>query len=711
MQNLLQQMAAVTRDALVVIDGQDRILLWNAGAEAMFGYRSEESLGQPIGRLMPERYRQRHQQALQRIQQAQPAHYTGKTLSLYGLHRDGREIPIEASLSGWREGGETFFSAIIRDISERLALEERNEKVYQSQIAISNLLQIAIRPLALPELLQEALQTILAIPWLSLESRGAIFLLDESREWLLLTAQQNLPEEIRATCARVPVGECLCGQAALTQRVTFVERVDVQRQRCNTGVLNHGHYNIPILFNERLLGVIMAYVPPDHRSVQEEEQFLTSIAHTLAGVIERKEGERRLHDAKEAAELASRYKSEFLATISHEVRTPLNGIMGMAALLMEQRLSSKKLFYVEMIRKSGENLLNIINDVLDLSKIESGHLELEESPFLLREVRNELRDLFGELATKKGLHLRTRIATDVPLLVQGDVHRIRQILVNLLSNAIKFTEKGEITLRVGLARPPGDAVACDPTVAWIEFQVEDTGIGIPADVAQRLFQPFTQGDASTTRKYGGSGLGLAICRRLAERMHGSISLASTEGKGSLFTFLVPLKISTDLHKADTVAKPSKIHLPKDLHILVAEDNVVNQKLLHIMLKSAGIRVTTAEDGVVALRLLQGGRYDLVLMDCHMPEMDGLAACRALRRYEREQQRPRTPVVAVTANAMPGERERCLEAGMDDFLTKPLDKGDLYALLVRHLAPGKQGPPSDKETEWAGRSEEQPDAPV
>lgn len=685
MSRLLLKVAEATKDAIVVIDAQSHILLWNEGAETVFGYQREACLGQPLVNLMPERYRQRHLDALERIKNKTVSRYTGKTVELYGLHRDGREIPLEATLAGWVEEGDYFFSAIIRDISERIALEERNEKIYQSQMAISTLLQIAIRPLALPELLQESLKTILSIPWLSLESAGAIFLLDEAQENLILTAHQNLPTPISTACGTVPVGHCLCGEVALTRKITFVNKLT----RKDLGVgsddqHDHGHYSIPILFDEQLLGVIMAYVPPHHHALAEEEKFLITIANTLAGVIARKEGEQRLHKAKEAAEMASRYKSEFLATISHEVRTPLNGIMGMAALLMEKRLSSKKLFYVEMIRKSGENLLNIINDVLDLSKIEAGHIELEERLFSLRDMRNELRDLFGELALKKGLQLRTRIASDVPLHVIGDLHRIRQIWVNLLSNAIKFTEQGEIFLRIFSSDDPAD-----PQIVWIECQVEDTGIGISEEVAKRLFQPFTQGDASTTRKYGGSGLGLAICKQLAERMRGCVTLSSTVGKGSLFVFTVPLKKSTVPNSQVLPAseeKPAWVGFSRRIKVLVAEDNVVNQKLFQIVLKNLNLDVTLAENGVVALRLLQEKVYDLVFMDCHMPEMDGLEACRAFRRYEQARHIALpTPVIAVTANAMLGERERCLEAGMNDFITKPVAKSDLQALLLRHVA--------------------------
>ena len=691
MNSLLLKVAETTRDAIIVINSDSHIVLWNEGAEAIFGYPEKELLGKSLTVLMPERYQQRHLAALKRIKENNEAVYTGKTVELYGVHHDGREIPLQASLSAWKvKNNALFFAAIIRDISERVALEERNEKVYQSQIAISTLLQIAIRPLSLPDLLQESLKTVLSIPWLSLESRGAIFLLGSDEKQLTLIAHQNLPKGVLSSCSTIHMGHCLCGQAAMSREVTFVDHLGSQTSIYSQDINDHGHYCIPIVFNERLLGVITAYVSPGHLDIAEEKSFLISIANTLAGVIERKMGEQRLQEAKDTAEMASRYKSEFLATISHEIRTPLNGIMGMAALLMEKRLSSKKLFYVEMIRKSGENLLNIINDVLDLSKIESGNIELEEKDFSLREIRGELRDLFSELATKKGLHFRTRITSNIPLFLKGDVHRIRQILVNLLSNAIKFTEKGEITLRIHLWEGE-DVRPSQETTCWVEFQVEDTGIGISESVAERLFQPFTQGDASTTRKYGGSGLGLSICRRLAELMHGRIDFSSQEGGGSVFSFRVPLEPSSrtdEIALESTEEKIEKVIFSSKVRVLIVEDNSVNQRLFQIVLKNLGITAHTAENGVVALRLLQGEKYDLILMDCHMPEMDGFSACRAFREYEKGIYVTRTPIVAVTANAMKGERERCIAAGMDDFLTKPLEKSDLQLLLLRYIDPNK-----------------------
>lgn len=689
MSSLLLKVAEATKDAIIVIDADSYVVLWNEGAEVIFGYTKEELIGQSLTVLMPERYQKRHLAALERIKTSDKTVYAGKTVELYGMHRRGVEVPIEATLSTWKEKNGRFFSAIIRDISERIALEERNERVYQSQIVISNLLQIAIRSLSLPDLLQESLKTVLSIPWLSLESRGAIFLLDDDNKQLLLTAHQNLPDEIHASCRVVPLGHCLCGRVALSRDVTFVSNTSaLEGDFYQPSMRNHGYCCIPIIFGERLLGLITAYLSPDHTGVEEEKNFLVSIANTLAGVIERKMGEQKLREAKETAETASRYKSEFLATISHEIRTPLNGIMGMAALLMEKRLSSKKLFYVEMIRKSGENLLNIINDVLDLSKIESGNLELEEREFSLREIRHELRDLFSELATKKGLNFRTRIASSVPLVVQGDIHRIRQILVNLLSNAIKFTERGCVLLRINSwdeEKTNGEALF------WVEFHVEDTGIGISEAVAERLFQPFTQGDASTTRKYGGSGLGLSICRQLAELMRGRIEFSSKEGKGSVFSFKVPLKKADTVHKTTQEVveeKSEKVTFSTKAKVLVVEDNIVNQKLFQIMLKSIGINFHVAENGLIALRLLKGEKYDLVFMDCHMPEMDGFSASRAFREYEKGIYIARTPIVAVTANAMTGEKERCLSAGMDDFLTKPVEKNDLQSMLLRYIDPSR-----------------------
>ncbi len=681
--NLLIKIAEATKDGIIAINGDGDILLWNHGAEKIFGYTMAEISEKNVTDIMPERYKKQHLQALETIKETRNPKLQGKTVEIYGLHKKGFEFPIEATLSFWVEGEGIFFSAVVRDISERIATEERNERLYQFQVAISNLLKIALKPLSLSGLLQKALETILSVPWLSFESKGSIFLLDPTRDVLILRAAVGLSEQLIAQCHEVTVGKCLCGRAAQRRQIIFANSSS-DFESGYRGVDDHAHYCIPILFDHQLLGVLNAFVPSDHQDIAEEREFMSTIADTLAGLIQRKLGEQELKAAKEAAEAANRAKSDFLATISHEVRTPLNGIMGMAELLMEKRLSSKKLFYVEMIKKSGEILLRTINDVLDLSKVESGELALDEIDFDLREIRNELRDLFGELAVKKAIRFRTRIGKNVPRFVRGDRHRILQILINLLSNAVKFTESGEILFSMNATRRDD--------VTWVGFVVRDTGIGIDETVQQTIFQPFTQADTSTTRRFGGSGLGLAICKKLTTLMNGDINLESGVGEGSTFELTLPLEPVAEI-TAPVLKEPKtkKIAFSGKTQVLVVEDNIVNQRLLQIVLSNLGIRVIIANNGQEALNALNDSRFDLVLMDIQMPVMDGVTAARAFRDREKraDDEKNHLPIVAVTANAMKGERERCLASGFDDYLVKPIDKTELTTLLLRHLPPGRR----------------------
>lgn len=513
--------------------------------------------------------------------------------------------------------------------------------------------------------------------WNAIESKGAIFLIDEQQRKLQLKAQTGLSQEITKRCATIDFGHCLCGMAAQKKEVVFKSNMDADHAVHFPDIVDHGHYCIPIIYESSLYGVLTVYVVAGHPDLSEEREFLQTISNTLAGVISRKIGEQELKDAKVTAEIANHAKSEFLATVSHEIRTPLNGIMGMTELLMEKRLSNKKQFYVEMIQKSGESLLRVINDVLDISKIESGGMLLEEAVFDLRETRKEFRDLFGELAKKKNLYFRTRIGCEVPKFVKGDRHRVHQILINLLSNALKFTESGEISFRIEAEEKGG--------VTWIVFIVEDTGIGIRASVLETLFHPFTQSDSSTTRKYGGTGLGLTICKKLTELKNGTISVFSEEGKGSRFEVRLPMEV------AETVAKlpvkteeKEKYVFPKNTKVLVAEDNVVNRRLFQIVLKSLGVKVEVAHNGVEALEALKKEKFSMVIMDCHMPEMDGMEAVQIFRKHERENTLQPTPVVAVTADTFLGEKERCLHAGFDDFTTKPINKQKLQSILQRFI---------------------------
>ncbi len=679
--------------AIIATEVNGTMTAFNTGAERMLGYRAEEVVGKIAPDVIHDRDEviERSRELSAELGFAVAANFeTFVAKARLGqsdehewtfIRKDGTRFPVMLSVTSIRDpsGQVTGFLGIAQDITARKEAEHALRASEERHRLLAENMRDVVWATDLAE------KTTYVSPSIELLNGYT------PAEWAKKSIEEKFTPE---SVARMRKRFAEVRHQAATDAASLAQCISIEAEYlCKNGGTVWTEMNMTWILGKKGIPVGVMGVTRNISVRKKADQEFQENARKL------ERANRELEKANAAIQAANQAKSAFLATMSHELRTPLNGVIGMTELLRHTELDERQRQFVEACHSSGRSLLDLINDILDFSKIEAGKMELEQRDFDVELLVQEVAGPMGLLARQKGLQFATRIAPQVRRGVRGDSARLRQVLINLIGNAIKFTEAGEVAVSVGPAElHPGEAT--------LRFEVSDTGIGIPPDRIERLFQSFSQADSSTTRKYGGTGLGLAICKRLVELLHGQIGVRSAAGHGSTFWFEVPLRPAPtarapqqDRAEASDTNRPTRGDLLQGRRVLLVEDNRVNQMFAGEILRRAGIACRTAENGRQALEAVESEPFDLVLMDCQMPEMDGFEAMRRLRAMERDGRLAgHLPVIALTASAVQGDRQRCLDAGMDSYISKPFDAESLLDAMGRLLAAQEKEPAAEPPAE-------------
>jgi len=616
-------------------DAGGLITSWTRGAERLFGWRAADAIGQPAALLVPERNRDRYRAQLAEVLRAPADRIYERTITM--LRRDGHEFAATVVVSSRAaEDGSARVAAVVRPVAP---------------LSDAARWGAAHRYLAILNQISDGCAVV--------DLRGNYLFVNDAFCRMFNYRKDDL------------VGANFKGAIGEERIATLRE---LYARVYATGEPAQLEYQVFPKGREPL------FIDQSVSLERDEEGRPVGFLSIVRDCTARKASEQAADRARRAAEEASRAKSEFLANMSHEIRTPMNGIIGMATLALDGPLTAAQTDCISTVKSSAESLLRILNDILDFAKIESRKLEIERVRFQPADLLQQAVRPFLHQAGEKGIALGVDVAPDVPRSVVGDPLRLRQIVANLVGNALKFTDRGAVRVSAAL-----DAIASGTVT--LRLRVVDTGIGIAADKCAQIFEPFTQADGSTTRRFGGTGLGLAISATLAQMMGGRLWVESEPGAGSTFHLLLPFSTSDDDSappRAAATAAPAAAAAPAALRILVAEDNIVNQKVAVGLLSKRGHDVTVVADGRQAVEAAGRTRFDVILMDVQMPVMGGFEATAAIRAREVDGGE-RATIIAMTAHAMSGDRERCLAAGMDGYVSKPIDPAALYAAVDRAAA--------------------------